>query len=246
MDAVAALSAGAAQGRIHLGHRRLLLPRHHARRRDAHHRDGGDERLPQGTARQDPRPQRPSAGAAAGIAADRLAGGGRAASPRSTASGSRRRSSKARRWRPRRSTPPACWCAASAAPISTSSPRSPSNIKQGTLEGFDEGPGGRDRPAARRPAVAARRRQRHAGRAARRGDADGHHAADQGLQDRRRVRDRHVGIRRRLRVHAAAGGAGLFQPLRRRHRDRGLHQQSGPRSPTSASWSPRPPSARSS
>ena len=44
----------------------LLLPRHHARRRDADHRDGGDERLPQGAARQDPRPQRPPAGAAAG------------------------------------------------------------------------------------------------------------------------------------------------------------------------------------
>ena len=43
----------------------------------------------------------------------------------STASGWRRRSSRARRWRPRRSTPPACWCAACAPPISEGFPRSP-------------------------------------------------------------------------------------------------------------------------
>ena len=154
MDAVAALPASAAPGRIHFDHRRLLVPRHHAGRGDADHRHGGDERLPQGTARQDPRPQRPSAGAAAGIAADRLPGGGRAAVQASTASGSRCRSSRARRWRRRRSTPPACWCAASAARTSPGSPRSPSNIKQGTLEGFDQGQGGGDRPAARRSAHA--------------------------------------------------------------------------------------------
>ena len=43
----------------------------------------------------------------------------------SAASGLRRRSSKARRSRPRRSIQPACWCAASAPPIWSSSPRSP-------------------------------------------------------------------------------------------------------------------------
>ena len=36
------------------------------------------------------------------------------------------------------------------------------NIKQGTLKGFDSGGRCRDRPAARRPALAARRRQDHA------------------------------------------------------------------------------------
>ena len=108
------------------------------------------------------------------------------------------------------------------------------------------GAGGRDRPPARRPAVAARRRQRHAGRAARRGDADGHDAAHQGLQDRRGVRDRHVGIRRRLRLHAADRGAGLFQPRRRRDRDRGLHQRSRPDRQIPQGRSPRPPSGRSS
>ena len=87
-------------------------------------------------------------------------------------------------------------------------------------------PGPRHRAAARRAAFGARRRQPDAGGAARRGDADGHDAAHQVLQDRGGVRDRHVGIRRRLRVHAADRGAGLFQPRRRRHRDRGLHQQS--------------------
>jgi ABC-type lipoprotein release transport system permease subunit len=48
VDAVVALPAGAAPGGIHLDHRRLLVPRHHAGRRDPHHRHGGDERLPQG------------------------------------------------------------------------------------------------------------------------------------------------------------------------------------------------------
>ena len=100
------------------------------------------------------------------------------------------------------------------------------NIKQGTLKGFDAGQGRGDRAPARRPAFAARRRQHHAGRPARGGDAHGHHAAHQGLQGRRRVRDRHVGIRFRLRVHAAQGSAGLFQPRRRRDRDRGLYRQS--------------------
>ena len=77
MDVVAALSARAAQGRIHLGHRRLLLSRHHARRRDADHRHGGDERVPPGTAVENPRAQRPSADPAAGIAAHRLGRGRR-------------------------------------------------------------------------------------------------------------------------------------------------------------------------
>ena len=69
--------------RIHFGHRRLFVSRHHARRRHAHHRHGGDEWIPQGTARQDSRPQRPSPGAAAGNPADRLEGGRRAHQSRS-------------------------------------------------------------------------------------------------------------------------------------------------------------------
>ena len=81
MAAVRTLFARASQGRFHLRHRRLFLPRHHARRRHADHRDGGHERLPQGAAGQDPRAQRPFAGAAAGIAADRLEGRRRAHQP---------------------------------------------------------------------------------------------------------------------------------------------------------------------
>src|SRR5215469_5918221 len=78
MDAVATLSAGAAAGGLHLGQCRIFFPRHHARRRHPHHRDGGDERLPQGAAGQDFRPQRPPPDPAAGAAADRLGGGDRA------------------------------------------------------------------------------------------------------------------------------------------------------------------------
>ena len=86
------------------------------------------------------------------------------------------------------------------------------NIKQGSLEGFDEGQGVAIGRRLADTIVAARRRQHHAGGAARRGDADGHDAAHKTLQGRGGVRDRHVRIRRMLRVHAAAGSAGLFQP----------------------------------
>src|SRR5262245_36405100 len=77
VDAVAPLPAGAPQGRIHFRHRRVLVPRHHARRCHPDHRDGRDERVPQGAVEQDPRAQRPSAGAAAGNPAHRLGGSGR-------------------------------------------------------------------------------------------------------------------------------------------------------------------------
>ena len=110
------------------------------------------------------------------------------------------------------------------------------NIKQGTLDGFDQGQGVVIGRRLADQLTLARRRQRHACLAARRGHADGHHAAHQGLQDRGGVRDRHVGIRRRLRVHAAHRGAGLFQPQRRRHRDRGLHQRSRQDRALPASW----------
>ena len=117
MDAVAALSARAPQGRLYLGHRGLFLPRDHAGGRDPDHRHGGDERLPQGTPRQDSRPQRPSPCSAYRFSVDGLGGGGRAHLQGARASGWPRRSSKARRWRPRRSTLRACWCAAFAPTI---------------------------------------------------------------------------------------------------------------------------------
>ena len=203
MDAVAALPAGAAQGRIHFGHRRLLLPRHHARRRDAHHRHGGDERLPQGAARQDPRPQRPPADPAAGIAADRLGGGRRAHQPRSTASRSPRRSSRARRWRRRRSMPRGVLVRGMRAADLDKLPSVANNIKQGTLDGFDEGQG---------VAIGRRLADQLSLRA---GDnitlvAPRGAVTPMGTTPRikaykiaARVRDRHVGIRLRLRVHAA-------------------------------------------
>ena len=57
---------------LRLGHRRLLVPRHHAGRRDADRRAVGDERIPQGTARQDRRHQRPHLRCADRQPADRL------------------------------------------------------------------------------------------------------------------------------------------------------------------------------
>ena len=172
----------------------FLLSRHHARRRHADHRDGRDERLPQGTAGQDPRPQRASAGAAAGIAADRLEGRRRAHQPGRGHPARGARSWMGRRWHPRRSTHPACSSVAFAPTISTTSPRLPRTSNKVRWKDFDEGQG-----------VAIGRRladqlSLHAGDSItlvspkRRGDPDGHDAAHQAVQDRGRVRDRHVGI----------------------------------------------------
>ena len=193
-------------------------------------------------------PQRPSADPAAGSPLTDWQEVAERISQAFPASGSPCRSSRARRWRPRRSTPRGVLVRgvrgrADLARLASIA----SNIRQGTLDGFDDRAGGGDRQAARRSTVAAGRRQRDAGGAARRGHADGHDAAHQGLQDRRGVRDRHVGIRCRLRVHAAHRGAGLFQSRRRRHRDRGLCRQSGPDRPLPQARRPRrPPAGRSS
>ncbi len=212
MDAVAALSAGAAQRGIHLGHRRIFLSRHHARRRHPHHRHGGDERLPSGAVGKDPRPQRPPLDPAAGAAADRLGGG--------------RRARRQGRWRAHRRAdrrgPGAGVLAVQRLrrPGARHPRRGPRQAHRGRQEHqarharrVRHRPGHRHRQPARRAALAQRRRQSHPRRPARRGDPDGHDAAHKILQDRRHIRGRHVGIRRRLRVHAAHRGAGLFQPL---------------------------------
>ena len=227
MDAVAALPSGAAQGRIYLGHRRIFLPGDHAGRRHADHRDGGDERLPQGTARQDPGRERAFADPAARIPAHRLAAGGRPC-----VAGRGHQAGRAHRRGPGAGVVAVqCLRRAGARHARRRSRQASLDRHQhqaGHARGLRPGAGGGDRPQARRSALAARRRQHHAGGAARRGDADGDDAAHQVLQDRRRVRGRHVRIRHRVRVHADARGAGLFQPLRRRDRHRGLRRQSRP------------------
>ena len=119
----------------------------------------------------------------------------------------------------------ACWCAASAQPTCRKLASIANNIKQGTLDDFDQGQG---------VAIGRRLADQLSLRA---GDSVtlvtprgtvtpmGVDAADQALPGRGDLRDRHVGIRFRLRLHAARGGAGLFQPRRRGDRDRGLSQQ---------------------
>ena len=158
----------------------------------------------------------------------------------------RRRWSKARRWRRRRSTRPACWCAACAATTSRGCPRSATGSSRArsmasTTPRASRSAAGSPISCRCAPATTSRWCIRRA-----QSTPIGVDAADQALQDRRRVRGRHVGIRRRLRVHADHRGAGLFQPRRRRDRDRGLHQQSGPGETVSASSSPKPPAGRSS
>ncbi len=227
VDAIAALSAGAAQRGIYLGHRRFLVPRHHARRRHPDHRHGGDERVPPGAPDQDLGAQRPSSDPAAEIAADRLRGRRR---PRLEGSGHLSRRAAGR-------GPGAgvlavqCLRRRRARHARRRSRKAHAGLQEhqaGHARRLRRRPGHRHRRAARRAAFGAGRRQSHAGGAARRGNADGHDAAHQGLQDRRRLRDRHVRIRFRLRLHAADRGAGLFQSRRRRHRDRGLYRRSRP------------------
>ena len=147
------------------------------------------------------------------------------------ASRSRPRWSKARRSPRRPSTPPACWCAACARRTWPGCRRSPTTSSRARSKGFDEGQGvAIGRRLADQLSI---RSGDNVTLVAPRGavTAHGHDAAHQGLQGRGRVRDRHVGVRRRLRVHAARRGAALFQSLRRRHRDRGLHRESGPGRP---------------
>jgi hypothetical protein len=102
------------------------------------------------------------------------------------------------------------------------------NIKQGTLEGFDDGRGlviGRglsDQLSA------------HAGDSARlvtaRGAVTpiGDDATDQGLQGCGGLRDGNVGIRLEYRFHAAVGGAALLRSVRQCHRNRSLCDRPGP------------------
>ena len=230
MDAVAAIFAGAAAGGIHLGQCRVFLPRHHAGRRHADHRDGGDERLPQGTARQDFGPQRTSADPAAGTAADGLGGGRRA-----HFQGARGHAGRADRGGPGAGLLAVqCVGRAGARRARRRSRQAALRRQQhpaGHARRLRRRAGRGDREAAGRSIVVARGRQRDAGGPARRGHADGHDAAHQALQGRGRFRSRHVGIRLRVRVHAAARGAGLFQPRRRRHRHRGVCRQAGPDRP---------------
>ena len=234
MAAVGTLSAGAPQGRLHFRHRRLLVSRHHARRRHADHRDGGHERLPQGTAGQDPRPQRPSAGAAAGIAADRLEGCRRPHQPGRRASGSPRRWWTARRWGRRRSTRPACSFAAFAPTISTTSPRSPRTSSRARSRASTTG---RASPSAAGSPINCRCMPATASRWCRRRGAVTPMGTTPRIKPYKVAAVFEIGMSEydfELRVHAAAGGAGLFQPQQRRHRDRGVHRPIPTRSTPSA------------
>ena len=178
------LSARAPRAGLRFGDRRLFVPRHHARRRDADRRHVGHERLSQ-------RAHDKIVGinghifiAADRFAADRLTprspsgsrGSGRA--PRGAdgrGSGvrvvalQRHRRAGARRARRRHGESPAV----------------AGNVRQGTLDNFDEAAASRS-AAARRESGRAGRRQDHAHLAARRADAVRRRAAHEGLSGRRR------------------------------------------------------------
>ena len=228
VDARRALSAHAPARGLRLGHRRLLLPRHHARRRDADHRALGDERLRRAP-QQDRRHQRTHLHRRARQAAHRLCRalgapleGGRHP-PRDPA----RRGPGLRLLALQRQ-------------------------RRARARGADGGPrqdrGGLGEPAPGQP----RGELRQGG-----GIALGKRLAEQlalqvgdtitlatpkGAQGPFGVAPRIKGYQvdaifelgmsefdADLRLHAARGGAGLFQPRGRRDRDRGLPRQRRPR-----------------
>ncbi len=226
VDGRLALSARAPQGRLHLGHRRLLVPRHHARRRDADHRHGGDERLPRTSCST-----RSSASTATCVVQpieqplDRLRRGGRAhlAACRGVVLAMPLVEGQALA-----SSPFACGRRAGARHRAKRTckrlPAIADNIRTGSLDGL--------RRRARAIAIgtrladslsAARRRQRHAGLAARRRHAARHHAADQGLSGRRPIFEIGMSEYDATFVFMPLDrGAALFQPAERCQRHRGL------------------------
>ena len=117
MDGRVSLSSRAQRPALDLGHRRLLVPRHRARRRGADRRHVGDERLSPRSHGQDDRPQRPHVPARGRDAADRLRCGRPSASARFRASPWRCRWSRGRRSRVPLMARRARWCAAFAGAI---------------------------------------------------------------------------------------------------------------------------------
>ena len=230
--------------RLDFGDRRLLLPRHRARRRRADRRHGGDERLSPRSDGQDDRPQRPHVPARRRYAADRLRRGDRAGRQ-----GARRHAGAAagrgpgvrldavrlvRRAGARRARGRLAKRLPGVAGTSRKARSTASTTAQGVAIGAQ----------ARRASEPARRRQDHADRAARRGDAVRRHAADEGLSRRGDLPDRHGELRRHLRLHAASRGAGLFQSRRPGQRHRGLRRRSRPHRRDARAHQPQPSSGR--
>ena len=167
-------------------------------------------------------------GAAAGSAADRLEGRRRAHQR-----GAGRPSRSARRRGPgagvrRRSDASGVLVRGiRAEDLQQHSPRSPTTSSRARSKASTRGRASRSAARLADQLVAARRRQRHAGRAAGRGDADGHDAAHQDLSRSPRVFE--IGM-------SEYDAAFVFMPLPeaqayfnrhgRRHRDRGLHHRS--------------------
>ena len=225
MDAGLPLSARSPRRRLHLRHRRLLVHRHHARRRHADHRHGGDERLPQRAVLQDPRSQRPrhrqqdrrpvrglrrggqahrgGARRQVGDAADRGPGHGLLRRAGDGCAGARHDRGRA---------------ALAAARLRQHPLRLARRLRPGIRH--------RHRHAPRQHAARQRRRHDHARFPARRLDAVRHGAAYQALRHLGAVRDGHGGIRPHHGVHAAAGSAALLRARGGGRRHRGRRQSS--------------------
>ena len=223
-----ALSALPAQGSVHFGDRRLFLHRHHARRRDADHRHGGDERFSHRTDLAHPRHQRPHDRPAARRAARQLCGpcdevcrrqGRDHGDPDDRGADACLGAGRA--------PAPALWCAACAA----------DDLDQDEID-FRPYPVRRSRRLCRRNrrcdrlahgrAARHRRRRRPSRWSSPEGDVtpmgvNPRVKSYTGLGD---LRDRHVGIRCLDHLHAARGGAALFQCRRHRPVDRALRRQS--------------------
>ena len=227
MDGRVPLPARPQRAEVDLGHRRLLLSRHRARRRGADRRHVGDERLPPRPAREDDRPQRPHVPAGRRDAADRLRGGDRAGQQ-----GSGRDAGAAAGRGPGLRHLAVRFVGRAGARHPRAGSRAPAGRRgasdPGLARRLRRGAGGGGRREARRPSEPQGRRQGHHHRAARRRDAVRRHAADEGLYRRRHLPDRHGDLRQHLHLHAARRGADLLQLRGSGQRDRGLCRRSRP------------------
>ncbi len=225
VDGRVSLSSRAQRPALDLGHRRLLVPWHRARRRGADRRHVGDERLSPRSHGQDDRPQRPHVPARGRDAAHRLRRGdgeGQQGSRRhfGAAAGRGPGVRELSLWLVRRA----------GARHSRKRSRAAAGGRRPYHSGFARrlrcraGRGGRLQACGASEPEG--RRQDHHHRAPWRGDAVRRHAAHEVLYGRRHFPDRHDDLRQHLHLHAARRGADLLQPGRAGERHRGLCRRS--------------------
>ncbi len=226
VDGRVSLSARAQRPALDLGHRRLFVPGHRARRRRADRRHVGDERLSPRSHGQDDRPQRPHVPARRRDAAHRLRCGDGAREQ-----GSGRHSGAAAGRGPGVRKLPLWLVGRAGARHSRQRSQAPARSRgphhSGLARRLRLRPGRGGRLQAGRTPEPEDRRQDHHHRAPWRGDAVRRHAAHEELYGRGHLPDRHDDLRQHLHLHAASRGPDLLQSGRPGERHRSLCRRSG-------------------